>query len=186
MRKLGVFNQVSLDGYFCDAHGDMSWAHKSDPEWNAWAGQNASGGGSLVFGRVTYEMMASYWPTPAARRNNPDVAAGMTAAAKIVFSKSLRSTTWANSHIVGGDAAKVMRGLKAEKGPDMTILGSGSLVAALTDAKLVDTYTIVVNPIVLGAGRTMFDGVRRHAELELVKSRAFGNGNVVLWYVPKR
>ncbi len=65
MRKLSVFNQVSLDGYVTDARGDMSWAHRSDPEWQAFTAENALGGGVLVFGRVTYDLMASFWPTPA-------------------------------------------------------------------------------------------------------------------------
>jgi dihydrofolate reductase len=182
MRKLGVFNQISLDGFFCDVHDDMSWAHKSDPEWNAWVAENAGGGGALVFGRVTYEMMAAYWPTPMARRNDPVVAERMTAMEKIVFSRSLRkpALTWANTRVVEGDAAKVMRALKKEKGPDMVILGSGTLVAALTDANLVDAYTVVVNPLVLGGGRTMFDGVKRRAQLTLTSTRAFENGNVAL------
>lgn len=186
MRRLSVFNQVSLDGFFCDSHGDMSWAHKSDPEWNAWVGENAGGGGALLFGRVTYEMMAAYWPTAAARRNDPVVAERMTAMEKIVFSRSLRRPAWANTRVVEGDAARVVRALKAEKGPDLVILGSGSLVAALTDAGLIDAYTIVVNPLVLGGGRTMFDGVRRRADLTMKKTRTFENGNVAVWLEPKR
>ena len=69
MPKLIVYNSVSLDGYFVDSQGDMSWAHKDDPEWNAFVGENASGGATLVFGRITYDMMASYWPTP--KRKSP-------------------------------------------------------------------------------------------------------------------
>src|SRR5437899_7386679 len=76
MRKLLVFNQVSLDGYIADAHGDMRWAHKLDAEWNACAAENASGGGVLLLGRVSYDLMASYWPTPAALKNAPAVAEG--------------------------------------------------------------------------------------------------------------
>jgi dihydrofolate reductase len=186
MRRLSVFNQVSLDGFFCDAHGDMSWAHKSDPEWNAWVGENAGGGGALMFGRVTYEMMAAYWPTAAARRNDPVVAERMTAMEKIVFSRSLRRPAWANTRVVEGDTARIVRGIKAEEGPDLVILGSVTLVAALTDAGLVDAYTVVVNPIVLGGGRTMFDGVRKHGDLALKKTRTFENGNVALWLEPKR
>jgi len=68
MRKLIVFNQVSLDGYFTDADGDMSWAHKQDAEWNAFVAENARSGGELLFGRITDELMKSYWPTPAAPR----------------------------------------------------------------------------------------------------------------------
>jgi len=68
MRKLIVFNQVSLDGYFTDVDGDMSWAHKQDAEWNAFVAENARSGGELLFGRITDELMKSYWPTPAAPR----------------------------------------------------------------------------------------------------------------------
>ena len=65
MRKLSVFNQVTLDGYFTDANGDMSWAHKHDAEWTAFVAENAtSDDGPLLFGRITYEMMAAWWPTP--------------------------------------------------------------------------------------------------------------------------
>ncbi len=70
MRKLLVFNNVTLDGYFVDKNGDMSWAHKDDPEWNAFVAENASGGGELIFGRVTYDLMVSFWPTPFAIETN--------------------------------------------------------------------------------------------------------------------
>jgi dihydrofolate reductase len=79
MRKLSVFNHVTLDGYFVDMNGDMSWAHdgSADAEFNAFVKDNASAGGVLVFGRITYELMASYWPTPAAMKNDPVVAEEM-------------------------------------------------------------------------------------------------------------
>lgn len=80
MRKLAVFNSVTLDGYFVDAKGDMSWAHKNDPEWNAFVPDNAKGESVLVFGRITYEMMASWWPTPEAIKSMPAVAVGGTKA----------------------------------------------------------------------------------------------------------
>src|SRR5882762_1668430 len=88
MRKLGVFESVSLDGYFADAKGDISWAHAGDdPEWNSYVSDNAKGGGGLMFGRVTYDMMVKYWPTPAAAKNDPEVAKGMNDLPKYVFSK---------------------------------------------------------------------------------------------------
>src|SRR2546429_9707928 len=96
MRKLLVFNQVSLDGYIADAHGDMSWAHKLDAEWNAYAAENASGGGVLLLGRATYDLMASYWPTPAALKNAPAVAEGMNRFPKVVFSRSLDNASRQN------------------------------------------------------------------------------------------
>jgi dihydrofolate reductase len=89
MRKVVAFESVSLDGYFADVNGDMSWAHKQDAEWNAFVGGNASGGGALLFGRVTYELMASFWPTPAAMERAPVVAEGMNNMPKVVFSRTL-------------------------------------------------------------------------------------------------
>ena len=84
MRKVSVFNHVSLDGYFTDKNNDMSWAHTSnDAEWDKFAAENAKGGGVLMFGRITYEMMASYWPTPAAAKQAPDVAKGMNDLPKV-------------------------------------------------------------------------------------------------------
>ncbi len=112
MRRLSVFNHVSLDGYFVDLHGDMSWAHKSDPEWLAFVEQNAGGGGELVFGRVTYDLMAGYWPTPAAAENDPVVAERMNALPKVVFSRSLKDATWSNTRILSGDPAAEMVQLK--------------------------------------------------------------------------
>lgn len=180
MRRLSVFNHVSLDGYFVDLHGDMSWAHKSDPEWLAFVEQNASGGGELVFGRVTYDLMAGYWPTPAAAENDPVVAERMNALPKVVFSRSLRDATWSNTRILSGDPAAEMVQLKQAPGRDLVIFGSGTIVALLTRAGLIDAYQIVVNPIVLGSGRSMFAGAS--VALTLTSTRVFGNGNVFLHY----
>jgi dihydrofolate reductase len=184
MRKLSVFNNVSLDGYFVDGSGDMSWAHKQDAEWNAFSAENASGGGELVLGRVTYEMMAGFWPTPAAQALSPTVAEGMNTMPKVVFSRTLQSASWKNTRLMKGDLVSEMRKLKAEPGPELTILGSGSLVAQLAEAGLVDDFQLVLHPLVLGSGRTLFQGVQRRLGLTLKKTRAFGNGNVVLWYQP--
>lgn len=184
MRKVHVFNNVSLDGFFVDATGDMSWAHRHDDEWNAFASSNASGSGELLFGRVTYEMMAAFWPTPEAARLLPDVAAGMNAMRKIVFSRTLDTAGWHNTTVLKGDPATEVRELKRQPGPDMVILGSGSLVSQLTAARLIDEYQIVLNPVVLGAGRTLFERVPDRVRLELTRTRSFQNGNVVLWYEP--
>lgn len=184
MRRLRVFNNVSVDGYFCDAEGDMSWAHRQDAEWGAFTSENASGGGTLLFGRITYELMASYWPTPEAREALPVVAERMNGLPKVVFSSTLAEPSWQNTDVVRGDIEAVVERLKREPGPDMVVMGSGTIVAQLTDARLIDEYQIVVVPIVLGRGRTMFDGVTERAALGLTDSRVFENGNVVLWYEP--
>jgi dihydrofolate reductase len=182
MRKLIVFNNATLDGYFTSANGDMSWAHKQDPEWVAFTTENAGGGGMLLFGRKTYDLMASYWPTPMAMNNSPTVAERMNQLSKVVFSKTMDKASWSNTRLVKGDLATEVRKMKSEPGEGLVLLGSGSIVAQLAGENLIDEYQIVLNPIVLGGGRTLFEGVRKN--LKLAKTRTFGNGNVVLSYEP--
>jgi dihydrofolate reductase len=186
MRKLVVFNQVSLDGYFVDAKGDMGWAHKAgdDAEWNAFVADNAGGGGVLLFGRITYDLMASYWPTPLAAQNDPVLAEHMNDLSKVVFSRTLEKASWKNTTLVKSDPAAAVRKMKAEPGQGLVILGSGTIVSQLAQTGLIDEYQLVMNPIVLGGGRTMFDGIKQKLALKLTRSRTFGNGNVVLCYEP--
>ena len=184
MRRLIVFNSVSADGYFTDKNGDMSWAHKQDPEWNTFVAENAKSGGELVFGRVTYEMMASFWPTPMAAQQFPDVAKGMNELPKIVFSKTMDKPSWNNTRLIKDDLENEVRKLKAEAGDQLVVMGSGTIVSQLTQAGLVDEYEMVLNPIVLGEGRTMFEGVKDKRTLRLTNTRPFKNGNVLLTYEP--
>jgi dihydrofolate reductase len=184
MRKLIVFNQMALDGYIADRNGDMSWAHRQDAEWNEFVQGNAGGGGELVFGRITYELMASFWPTPMAMKSFPVVAEGMNKLPKVVFSKTLDKASWSNTKLVKGNIAAEMRKMKQEPGAGMVILGSGSVVSQLAEEGLIDEYQIVVNPIALGKGKGMFDTIRQKLTLKLIKTRVFTNGNVLLCYEP--
>ena len=186
-RKLGAFMQISLDGYFCDPRGDMSFAHKppSDAEWNEFVTGNASGGGMLLFGRTTYDMMAAWWPTPMAAQAMPEVAARMNAMPKIVFSRTLRSADWSNTKLVKDDLVGTIRRMKDETGPDMAILGSGSIVTQLAGAGLLDALQVVVNPIALGSGKSLFSGLTKRLDFVLTNTRVFANGSVVLWYAPR-
>jgi dihydrofolate reductase len=185
MARLTVFNSVSLDGYFTDAQSKIDFAHQpaDDAEWNEFVSGNAKGGGALMFGRVTYEMMAGFWPTPMAAQMMPDVAERMNNLLKLVVSRSLAKAEWKNSRLIKTDLVGEVRKLK-EGREDITILGSGSLVAQLTPLRLIDEYQLVVVPVVLGKGRTMFQGVEGPLPLKFVKSKVFGNGNTVLWYKP--
>lgn len=144
MRKLSVFNNVTIDGYFTGLDGDYSWAQSGerDEEFERFVAGNAQGGGVLLLGRITYELMASFWPTPAAKAMMPAVA-----------------------------------------GPGIAVLGSGSLVAPLATAGLIDEYQMVVVPVAIGAGRTMFAGMSQAAKLRLVESRQFKSGKVFNRYV---
>lgn len=122
--------------------------------------------------------MNAFWPTPAAAAQMPEVARGMNAARKLVASRTIRPT-WTGSELIEGDLVDAVRALKAKDGPGVTVLGSGSVAAQLGAAGLVDEYQLVVVPVVLGAGRTIFT---RGAALRFVEHRAFPCGNVVLTY----
>jgi dihydrofolate reductase len=114
------------------------------------------------------------------------VADAMNSRQKLVFSKTLTEATWNNTKLLKGDPVTEVQKLKKEPGPDLLIFGSGSIVAPLAEAGLIDQYTIVLNPVVLGGGRTMFESVKEKLRLKLTNTRVFKNGNVVLWYEPRR
>jgi dihydrofolate reductase len=127
-------------------------------------------------------MMASFWPTPRALQTMPAVAKSMNETRKTVFSRTLGEVAWQNSRLVTGDLATEVRRMKEAAGPSILIMGSGEIVAQLTQAGLIDEYQIVTVPIVIGRGRPLFDGVTTRPRLSLTKSRSFTNGNVVSWY----
>ncbi len=180
MKKLRVFESISVDGYFTDAAGHIRWAHggAEDAEFAAWVSGNASSGGELLFGRKTYQEMEAFWPTPMAAAQMPAVASGMNAAKKYVASRTIQPA-WTNTHLLKGDLAAAVRALKTGDGPGIAILGSGSIAAQLGEAGLIDEYQFVVVPVALGGGRTVFTKGRA---LRLIDQRAFRNGNVVVTY----
>jgi dihydrofolate reductase len=186
MRKLIAFNHITLDGYFVDASGGFSWAHpgNEDPEYSAFVAENASAGGQLLFGRVTYDLMASYWPTALAEKHSPAVAEGMNRMSKAVFSRTLDKAVWDNTTVVKGDIVAEVRKMKTQPGPDMAILGSGSIVSQLAPEKVIDEYQVVLDPVALGKGRSMFEGIREPLNLSLTRTRTFKNGKIFLCFVP--
>jgi dihydrofolate reductase len=184
MGKLMVFTSISLDGYFVDLNGEPPVASNpaADAEWEAFVNGNASGNGSLVFGRVTYDLMASFWPTPSAAQSNPVLAERMNAYRKVVFSRTMDRAAWVNTRLVKEDLPGEIRRMKKEDSRGMVILGSGSIVAQLTEQALIDEYQFIVVPIVLGKGRSMFAGIKEKLPLKLNQTRSFANGNVWLSY----
>jgi dihydrofolate reductase len=112
------------------------------------------------------------------------VAEGMNDLPKVVFSRTLHKASWNNTKLVKRNLAAEIRQMKKEPARDMAIVGSGSLVSQLAEEGLIDEYQIVVFPVVLGKGRTMFDGIKEMLTLKLTKTRTFGNGNVLLCYGP--
>jgi dihydrofolate reductase len=138
----------------------------------------------LLFGRITYEFMASFWPTQLAAQMLPIVAERMNNLPKVVFSRTLEQASWNNTKLVKGDMAAEVRNMKEEPGEDLAILGSGSIVSQLTQERLIDEYQMAVIPVILGSGKTMFEGLQGSLNLKLTSSRIFRNGNVLLCYEP--
>ena len=139
---------------------------------------------TLLFGRVTYQLMASYWPTQSAKENDPIVADKMNSIPKIVFSKTLDKAEWNNSRLVKEHIAEEISQLKQQPGRDLAIFGSSNLTASLLQMGLVDELRIMVNPVVLGNGNSLFKGVYEKLNLKLLKTRTFRSGNVLLYYQP--
>ena len=187
MKSLGVFNHITVDGFYAGPHGEIDWfkAISKDDEYERFTHQQSQGGSTLIFGKTTYEMMRSYWPTPDAIKNDPHMAGVMNNSPKIVFSKTLKTVEdgphWRNvtlSHEIRRDAI-----LELKRKSDITVLGSGSVIQHLANLGLIDHYQLVVVPLVLGSGKRLFQDVKR-AGLRLEDSRAFRNGIVVLNYAP--
>jgi dihydrofolate reductase len=155
-----------------------------DPEFQEFAEKNSNSGNTLLFGRATYELMAGYWPSPEALKTDPVIARGMNNSPKIVFSRTLTKADWTNTRLVKDGMVGEVRKLKQETGKELTIMGSGSIVAQLAQAGLIDEYQILLNPVILGKGKTMFEGLEGKPTLRLIKTRTFSNGNVLLCYEP--
>ena len=182
MRKIIVFNHVSLDGYFVGENGDSSFAHKNsdDPEFTKWQANNAGSDAAFLFGRVTYQIMAGFWPTPQAKQQAPEIADAMNKRQKLVVSNTLDKVDWNNTKLLKGGLVQEIKKIKSESGPDILIFGSGTVISQLAQEKMIDTYMLVMNPVVLGKGRTMFEGLKQPQDFKLTDTRAFKNGKVLL------
>jgi dihydrofolate reductase len=185
MRKLMVFNFVSLDVYYADNEGSMSWAHEftGDDEFRALATENARGSDAeLLLGRITYDMMAEYWPSEQASAASPVTAEAMNRMKKHVLSRSTLNLSWNNARWMTDDIDAAVLKLKQEPGSDIMIFGSGSIISQIAPHGLISEYQLIVVPLVLGGGRNMFTGLSRPLGLQLTSHRVFGNGVVLLNY----
>jgi len=190
MRKISVFIHVTVDGFFAGPHGEIDWFKviKKDDEWEKYTHEQSSGSGNtLIFGHTTYEMMKSYWPTPDAIKNDPGMAKAVNNSPKIVFSRALQNVkeepNWKNIKIFHEIKPEEIIKLKIEAVADFTILGSGSIVQQFANLGLIDEYHLVVFPIILGAGKSLFKDVKK-MNLKLIEAKTFKNGIVLLIYRP--
>jgi dihydrofolate reductase len=183
MRKIFAFIMTTLDGYYEGPNQEFDfWV--VDEEFNGFAVEQLDEVDTLLFGRVTYEGMAAYWPSPAAEEDDPRIAARMNGLSKIVVSRTLDSADWANTRLIKDDVTDELTKLKQQPGKDIAILGSSDLTVSLLQMGLVDEVRIMVNPVVLGAGKSVFRSADERISLKLLKSRRCDSGNVLLYYQP--
>ena len=183
MRKLLVFNLITLDGFFEGPGQNIDW-HNVDAEFNEFALEQLAELGVIIFGRVTYQGMASFWPTPFALENDPVVAAQMNSISKIVVSRTLDKVEWNNTRLIKDNLAQEITRLKEQPGKDLAIFGSANLAASLLQMGLIDEIRVIVNPLLLGQGTPLFQGIAAPLKLKLLKTRTFHNGNLLLCYEP--
>ncbi len=184
MSKVIMFNLITVDGFFEGQYKwDIGW-HHVDAEFNEFAINQLNNARGLIFGRVTYQGMASYWPMPPALQDDPVVAGLMNSIPKYVFTHTLDTVEWSNSVLVKGDAVSELKKLKEQPGKDLLILGSADLSKTFTSHNLIDEYRLMVNPIVLGKGGALFYPNGASLKFKLLNTKAFGNGNVLLYYQP--
>lgn len=182
MRKLIMWNMVTLDGFF---EGAQPWDiefHNAGwgDELQRFSNEQMSTADLLLFGRRTYEGMAQYWSTATG-----ETAERMNGIQKVVFSRTLASADWANTRLVGTDAAEEVARLKQEPGKDILVFGSAELCASLSRAGLIDEYRLGVNPIVLGQGNPLFKPGAGQTRMRLLEARPLQTGCVLLFYAPE-
>jgi len=181
MRKIIAQTVVSLDGYFEGPNQSIDW-HGIDDDYRRYAAELLRSVDAILFGRVTYQLMEKYWPTTEAISRDPLIANLMNQLQKYVFSNSLERADWHNTSLVKGDPIEAIRNLKQQNGKDMVILGRGTVVADLTRYGLIEEYQLMVNPVLLGQGSSLFKGLQDRVDLKLERSNVFPSGNVLLCY----
>jgi dihydrofolate reductase len=183
MKKIYLFNMISLDGFFEGPDREIDW-HNVDEEFNEFAEQQLNETDTILFGRATYELMANYWPTEIAIKNDPVIANKMNTISKIVFSNTLKNAGWNNTRLTKKDIAEEILKLKHQPGKDIAVFGSSKLAVTLLQLNLIDEFRIMVNPVILGNGRSLFKSIKGRHNLKLIKTKMFNSGNVLLYYQP--
>jgi dihydrofolate reductase len=194
MRRLVVFNWVSIDGFFAGPMGEIDWMIR-DPEVEGAVRETgaenspaeSAGSDTMLLGSVTYALFENTWPHIARDPNAPEamhrMADEVNRMTKLVFSRTRKEVTWDNSVLFGGNLVEEVEKLKRADGSPILIFGSGTIVQQLTDAGLIDEYFLAVTPVVLGRGKPLFGSVQKR-NMQLLDARHFKSGNVLLRYKP--
>jgi dihydrofolate reductase len=197
MRRIVMFTQVSADGYFAASDGSLDWI-VSDEESDRESVREFPTFDTVMLGRKTYELLASYWPkvldasdrslpAPAVRRGHAEtraIAAWLNDAAKIVYSRTLTGASWRNTRLVRDFDARAIAEMKRQTGKGILVFGSASIVRLLSVNKLIDEYRFLTNPVMLGTGRKLVDEGAVRMSLNTLGCSSHRSGHVLLRYAP--
>ncbi len=190
MRKIISFMHVSLDGFVAGPNGEMNWI-KVDQEIFDYVGQRISKGDTALYGRVTYQMMESYWPTagdkPTATKHDIEHSKWYSKVHKVVLSKTIKNVDLANTTIISDNLPARINEIKEQMGEDILLFGSPTATHSLIQQNLIDGYWLFVNPIILGKGIPLFADIKEKITLKLLPAtRQFTCGVTELNYLLDR
>ncbi len=185
MRKLVLFMHISLDGFTTDSEGKMDWI-KVDEEIFVDAGKRTKEADTALYGRGTYQIMESYWPTaadkPNATKHDLEHSAWYNHVQKIVVSRTIKDTDLKNAKVISENLIDEIRKLKEEPRKEIIMFGSPTLAHTLTEENLINEYWLFVNPILLGKGTPLFNNLNHMVNLKLLSNNTFASGVVCLHY----
>jgi len=185
MRKIVLFMHTSLDGFVAGPDGEMDWINVDDDMFE-YAGKQTDEADTALYGRVTYQMMESYWPTagdlPNATNHDKQHSSWYNKVAKVVLSKTMQVVNLTNVNVISDNIPNEIIKLKQATGKNILIFGSPSAAHSLMAENLIDDYWLFVNPILLGEGIPMFKDIRHRIKLKLVSTNTFSSGVVCLNY----
>jgi dihydrofolate reductase len=179
MRQVILMMGISLDGYVASDRAHPGASVPEDPELIAWKVDRIAAAGAHLMGRVTYQEMAGHWP-----HSTDPYAAPMNDIPKVVFSKTLTEATWPTTQIARGDLATEIALIREQSGPDVIAWGGATFASTLTGHGLIDEYCLVVQPVALGRGQSLFAGLSEVMGLKLIETRGFACGAISQIYRP--
>jgi dihydrofolate reductase len=179
MRKVIMWDMLSVDGFIEDQNGSLDW-FRFDDELETYINETNATAKALLFGRRTYQMMAAYWPSAEGK------IAEMNGIEKVVFSRTLDNVEWNNSRLVKENVPEEVAKVKGRAGGDIFVFGSADLAATLLEHGLVDEIRLGINPVMLGGGTPLFKGQAERLDLKLLATKVLKSGLVILHYEPQR
>lgn len=189
MRNLISFMHISLDGFVAGPNGEMNWI-QVDEEIFDHVGKRISKGDMALYGRVTYRMMESYWPTagdePGASKHDIEHSEWYNKTHKVVLSKTMKDEELTNTTIISDDLTDRIHEIKRGSGEDILLFGSPAATHSLMQLNVIDGYWLFVNPVILGQGIPLFTDIKDKIKLKLLTTRQFTSGVTELNYIVDR